>query len=65
MAMRLKSRTECPPGGFIVTLSQLPPKDRDRTFWSFAEAVGWFQGVARDNPRLNLPTDPAKIASIH
>ena len=28
------------------------------------EGVTWFEGVARSNPHLKLPTDPAKIANF-
>jgi hypothetical protein len=61
MAVRLKSRTECPPSGFIVTI---PSINQTRQFWSFREAVDWYEGIARANPQLGLPTDPAKIANF-
>ena len=61
MSVRLKSRTECPPGGFIVTISQL---NQTKQFWSFREAVDWYLGIATANPALHLPTDPAKIANF-
>ena len=60
MAVRLKSRTECPPGGFIVTISAL---NLTQTFWSFVEAANWFAGIARANPFLKLPATPDAIAS--
>ena len=61
MAVRLKSRTECPPSGFIVTI---PSINQTRQFWSFREAVDWYEGIARANPQLGLLTDPAKIANF-
>jgi len=60
MAIRLKSRTECPPGGFIVTIA---PINQTKTFWSFGEAVSWFSGIANSNPQLKLPTQPDTIAN--
>ena len=61
MAFRLKSRTECPPGGFIVTIAQL---NQTRQFWSFREAVDWYLAIATSNPAQRLPTDPATIANF-
>jgi hypothetical protein len=61
MSVRLKSRTECPPGGFIVTIAAL---NLTRNFWSLREAVTWFGDIARDNPFLKLPTDPVIIANF-
>jgi hypothetical protein len=58
MNVRLKSRRECPPSGFLVSIGTIA---RDKQFWSFAEAVAWFHGVAVANPHLGLPTDPVKI----
>ena len=58
---RLKNRTECPPGGFIVTIAQL---NQTRQFWSFREAVDWYLAIATSNSALHLPTDPAKIANF-
>lgn len=52
--VRLKSRRECPPGGFLVTIGQVK---QSKQFWSFREAADWFQEIARANPSLGLPTD--------
>src|SRR5208282_5629965 len=61
MAIRLKSRTECPPGGFVVTIA---PINQTKQFWSFTEGVSWFQGIATSNPALKLPTNPGSIADF-
>jgi hypothetical protein len=61
MAVRLKSRTECPPGGFVVTIA---PVKQTKQFWSFNEAVTWFQGIAVSNPHLGLATDPVAIGNF-
>ena len=60
MGARLKSRRECPPGGFIVSIAAI---NQSRPFWSFGEAVEWFTGVAVNNPTLKLPTNPDDIAN--
>jgi hypothetical protein len=60
MSLHLKSRTQCPPGGFIVTIGKLP----EQQFWSFSEAVAWYQNIARANPAMKLLTDPAAVASF-
>ncbi len=56
--VRLKSRRDCPPGGFLVTIGHIN-KDQPRQFWNFGNAADWFQEVARANPSLSLPTDRA------
>lgn len=61
MAVRLKSRTECPPGGFYVTIA---PINQTKQFWSFDEAVSWFSGIADSNPHLKLPTNPVVIGNF-
>lgn len=61
MAIRLKNRSECPPGGFIVTISKL---STSRQFWSFSDALAWFDGVARANPQAGLPTNPTVQADF-
>lgn len=61
MSVSLKSRTECPPGGFYVTI---PTINQTRQFWSFGEAVAWFSGIANSNPHLNLPTNPVAIGNF-
>jgi hypothetical protein len=61
MAVRLKSRRECPPGGFQVTIAKI---NQTKPFWSFAEAVTWFHGIATSNPNLGLPTDPVTIENF-
>jgi hypothetical protein len=63
MAVRLKSRRECPPNGFLVTIGAVNQKE-PRQFWNFTEAVAWFQSVAASNPGLQLPTDPAVIGNF-
>jgi hypothetical protein len=63
MAVRLKSRTECPPGGFLVTIAPLKQKE-PKQFWSFREAVNWFQEIAIANPRFGLATDPVAIGNF-
>lgn len=60
MSLHLKSRTQSPPGGFIVKIGKLP----EQQFWSFSEAVAWYQNIARANPALKLSTDPHAVASI-
>ncbi len=52
--VRLKSRRECPPSGFLVTIGQL---NQTKQFWAFNQAADWFQEIARANPSLGLPTD--------
>ncbi len=61
MAVRLKSRTECPPGGFIVTIASI---NQTKEFWSFRDAVLWYHGIATANPRLGLKTDPNLIGDF-
>ena len=61
MSIRLKSRNQCPPSGFIVTI---PVLKATKTFWSFTEAVAWYQGVAMANPQLKLPTNQVIIGDL-
>jgi len=60
MSLHLKSRTQCPPGGFIVKIGKLP----EQQFWSFNEAVQWYLNIAQANPSLKLSTSRAAAESL-
>ena len=61
MAVRLKSRINCPPGGFQFTIA---PLGVSKTVWSFTEAVQEFRTIAMANPTIGLPTDPVVIGNF-
>lgn len=61
MAIRLKSRTQAPPGGFIVTIPKL---NRTKQFWAFSDAVAWFKSIALANPSAQITTNDREIADF-
>ena len=56
MTYRLTNRQNCPPNGFIVRVKGLVPKV-ERTYWSFYEAVNFYQKFSMANPQLGLPQE--------
>jgi hypothetical protein len=62
MSIRLKSRREAPPNGFIFTIPQAGVQNNQS--WSFAEAVDKYITIARANPRLRLPTDRTTVENL-
>lgn len=58
--VKLKSRTQCPVGGFMFTQAQTGAKFQT---WSFDELCGLIRSHRLANPRFGLATDPAAIAA--
>lgn len=59
--VRLKSRTECPPNGFIFLDAPISPNSIQT--WDFNSLVMQVQERRRANPRFQLPTDFNAIAN--